>query len=191
MCGRLVLYSQMGVQQQPCLLPQLCGDALAGRGVIFYWPVGSTRAWALPHRPGSGPAPPPPPPPRGSELADHKALLLAVLVVPLAIGEDLHAVLGLSVVVGLPRGPVGIDQGLPRWVGELALCRGVGHAQEGDLVLSCHQLLQGLVLSCRAWGGQLPPGLCAHLLCLLKRFLKASRLEDLLPDPSAIGEELS
>lgn len=69
-----------------------------------------------PRRPGAcrcGPLGPGPPHPPGSELADHQALLPADLVVPLAVGKDLHAVLRAAVVIGLPRGPVGVDQGLP------------------------------------------------------------------------------
>lgn len=69
-----------------------------------------------PRRPGAcrcGPLRPGPPHPPGSELADHQALLPADLVIPLAVGKDLHAVLRAAVVVGLPRRPVGVDQRLP------------------------------------------------------------------------------
>lgn len=135
--------------------------------------------------------PSPTPATRGSELADHEALLSTRLVVPLAVGEDLHTVLCLAIVVGLPWGPVGIDQGLPIGVDELALRLGVCHAQESSLVLSCDQLLQSLILSCRARGGQLSAGLGAHLLRTLKSFFKAGCFEDLLPNTLAIREELS
>lgn len=146
--------------------------------------IGTLVAHSSGHRPSL---------PRGSELADHEAQFSAGLVIPLAIGKDLHTVLcsaAATIVVGLPRGPVGIDQGLPRGVGEIALRLDVSHAQESSLILSCDQLAQGLVLSLRAWGGHLSPGLCAYLLSILKSLFKASRLEDLLPDTSAIGEEL-
>lgn len=63
-----------------------------------------------------------------SELTDHKALLSTGLIIPLAIGEDLHTVLIAAIVVGLPRSPVGIDQRLPSWIGERSLCLGVSHA---------------------------------------------------------------
>lgn len=49
----------------------------------------------------------------GSELADHEALLSTILVIPLAIGKHLHTILYPTSIVGLPRDPVGIDQGLP------------------------------------------------------------------------------
>ena len=58
-----------------------------------------------------------------------------------------------------------------------------------SLVLGCGQLSQGLVLSCRTWGGQLSSSLCADLLGILKRFFRACRLKDLLPDTPAIREE--
>lgn len=168
--------------------PRLCGEALARRGGSFYCDVGSTQVWDLTHWPGSW-VPQCPHSPGVSELADYEAALAAGLVIPLAVGVDLHTVFCPTAVVGLPWGPVGVDQGLPCGVGELALGLDVGHAQERSLVLSGDQLSQGLILGCRAWGGQLSPGLRAYLLCILKSFFEASCLEDLLTNTLAIGEE--
>ena len=92
-----------------------------------------------------------------SKLADHKELLTAGYVIPLAIRKDFHTVLWLSLitVVGLPIGPVGIDQYFPSGVGELPLCGDVIHAQVSILFLGSDHLCHGLILSCRAWEGQL------------------------------------
>ena len=128
--------------------------------------------------------------PGGSELTDPEAHLSAGSVVLAAIPIDLYAALWAFVsdpVVGLMGGPERIDKELPRGVD--ALIPGVSHAQESSLVLGCGQLSQGLVLSCRTWGGQLSSSLCADLLGILKRFFRACRLKDLLPDTPAIREE--
>ena len=66
-----------------------------------------------------------------SKLADHEELLTAGYVIPLALRIDFHTVLWLSIiaVVGLPTGPVGIDQYFPSGVGEPPLRGDVIHAQ--------------------------------------------------------------
>ena len=103
---------------------------------------------------------------RSSKLADHEALLTAGYVIPLALRIDFHTVLWLSIiaVVGLPTGPVGIDQYFPTGVGEPPLRGDVIHAQVSILFVGSGQLCHGLILGCRAWGGQLSLSLCAELL---------------------------
>lgn len=71
----------------------------------FYCDVGSTQVWAPTHWPGSW-ITIALPTPGGSELADHKAVFTALLVVPLAVGVELHTTLCPIIVVGLPWGPV-------------------------------------------------------------------------------------
>ena len=133
---------------------------MSSRGSSFYWDVGSSQLWALPPSLGRGEGG------RSSKLADHEALLTAGYVIPLALRIDFHTVLWLSIiaVVGLPTGPVGIDQYFPTGVGEPPLRGDVIHAQVSILFVGSGQLCHGLILGCRAWGGQLSLSLCAELL---------------------------
>ena len=112
---------------------------MSSRGSTFYWDVGSSQLWALPLPWGGW---------GSSKLADHKELLTAGYVIPLAIRRDFHTVLWLSLitVVGLPTGPVGIDQYFPSGVSEPPLRGDVIHAQVSMLVLGSDQLCHGLVL---------------------------------------------
>ena len=98
---------------------------MSSRQSPFYWDVGSSQLWALPPSLGRGEGG------RSSKLADHEALLTAGYVIPLALRIDFHTVLWLSIiaVVGLPTGPVGIDQYFPTGVGEPPLRGDVIHAQ--------------------------------------------------------------
>lgn len=109
--GDPILFLATGKAAGPFFLP--CAKLFDSEGGIAQGPAFlplPTALWRSPgqqgqphltaalaaHRPGpplAGQAPRCSPHPSGSELADHQALLPAGLVIPLAVGEDLHTVL--------------------------------------------------------------------------------------------------
>ena len=103
-----------------------------------------------------------------SKLADHEELPTAGYIIPLALRMDFHTVLWLSfiAVVGLPSGPVGINQYFPSGVSEPPLRGDVIHAQVSIVFPGSDHLCHSLVLGFRAWGGQLSLSLSAELLCI-------------------------